>query len=399
MDSPNNSRQLTQIGGTFFAIIGGMGAFGPFLGLSLSQRGIPPESIGLLLGMIPVASTTAMPIWALVADRWRLSTRLLQAATLGSLGVGLAIALPSTNLIFLAVCLGLLGVLRGPVSPLLDALTVKALEDSGKSPTDYGKVRLWGSVGFLICGFLASVAAEVFDLPGAPLWVAVGAWFIGLVFVLRLPVTRSAGPVRLGPALRVLARTPGLGWFVAALPFHTVGLNAYDTWYAVHVDSLGLADTWTGAALFTGIAAEIGLMAISARLLAGRPPEVLFAISVAVGGVRWGLCSILTDPLLLTLLQTSHGFVFALFWLSGTEIMRRAAPPEVRASGQALLLVASYGMGPILGSLAASYLVGKHGTSSLFQFAAICSALALLLLAIGRLTKAKVPRGTRSATP
>ena len=80
--------------------------------------------------------------------------------------------------------------------------------------------------------------------------------------------------------------------------------------------------------------------------------------------------------MLLTALQLSHALVFALFWLAVTETMRRRAPAALRASGQALVLVATYGLGPVLTSALGAVISPRFGVVGLFWAASAAAALA-----------------------
>ena len=364
------------LGLAFLAVVGGVGGFGPYLGLALQRMGTPPAELAAMLAVIPLTNGLATPIWAALSDRFQIGARFLQVATLSSVLVVGAIStalLPSWGL---ALALATYGIMRAPVGPLLDSLTVKSLEARGADPQAYGRVRLWGSVGFLAAGGLAGAVASARPEPGAPLWVAVACWTLGLLVVLRMPAPRAAAPVQLGPAARALAATPGLGWLLLALPLHGIGLNAYDAWYAMLLAERGLGGHWTGAAIVVGVLAEVSLMAAAPRVLAGRDPVALVAMSLGLAALRWAVVAQLTEPLLLTALQLSHAVVFALFWLAVTETMRRRAPPALRASGQALVLVLTYGLGPVLTSALGAALSPRFGVAGLFAAASLAALVA-----------------------
>lgn len=379
----------------FLAMLGGVGAFGPFLGLSLGRSGFTGAEVGVLLGVIPLANTLATPIWAMAADRSAAATRILQGAAAASALIVAGIAWGGLPFVGVAALLALYGLMRAPVGPLLDALTVRTLELGSGDPRGYGRVRLWGSVGFLAAGGAASVIADRSESPGAPLWVAVGCWAVGTLVLLRAPAARARGPVALTASLRALGRAPGLRWLLLALPLHGLGLNAYDAWYAIHIDALGLDSAWTGAALLVGIGAEIGLMAASAQVLGRRDPLLLLMGAMGLAAARWAVVGLSAHPAVLTAAQLSHGVVYGLFWMAATEAMRRWAAPEVRASGQALLLVACYGLGPVLTSALGALVVPKMGTGALFLCASAASLGATGLVGLAW----RAGGGPRSSAP
>jgi MFS transporter, PPP family, 3-phenylpropionic acid transporter len=365
------------------AIMGGIGAFGPFLGLVLDRLGHSAAVIGGLLALVPLTRILSTPLWSLIADRYRIGTRILQAATLCTALVAVAVASGRLEPAGVGLALVVFAFVRAPIGPIIDGLTVRSLETAGVPTTRYGRIRLWGSVAFLGVAGAAALVADTVDMATAPIALAALAWGVGFLVLLRLPAGEAGPPVRLGPALRVLAGRKGLGLVVLSLPLHGLGLNAYDGWYALHVEQLGLASTWTGMALALGVSLEVGVMAVSARVLSRARPETLVAVGMAVAAVRWALTAVISDPLLLTLLQALHGVVFAVFWIGVVELFRRAAPPEVRASAQAVIMTACYGVGPLLTSTVGATLVDAHGTSALFGVASGAAALGAALSWVG----------------
>lgn len=368
---------------SFMAVMGGIGAFGPFLGLVLDRLGHSAAMIGGLFALVPLTRIASTPLWSLVADRYRVGTRILQVATLCTALVAAAVASGWLGPAGIGLALIVFAFVRSPIGPILDGLTVRSLETAGVSTTGYGRIRLWGSVAFLGVAGTAALVADTVDIATAPVALAAVAWGLGFLVLLRLPAGEAGPPVMLGPALRVLADRPGLGLVVLALPLHGLGLNAYDAWYALHVEQLGLASTWTGVALAVGVCLEISVMALSARVLARARPESLVALSMAVAAGRWALTAVVSDPLVLTALQALHGIVFAVFWIGVVELFRRAAPAEVRASSQAVIMTACYGVGPLLTSTVAASLVDDHGTGALFGVAAGAAAVGAGLTWVG----------------
>ena len=370
---------------SFMAIMGGIGAFGPFLGLVLDRLGHSAAVIGGLLALVPMTRIATAPLWSLIADRYRVGSRILQAATVCTTLVAVAVASGRLGPVGLGVVLVAFAFARAPIGPILDGLTVRSLEARGGDASGYGPVRLWGSVAFLVVAGAAAFVADAVSLPTAPMVLAAVAWGLGVLVLLRLPPGEGGPPVPLGPALRVLASRPGLGLVVLALPLHGMGLNAYDAWFALHVEQLGLPSIWTGVALAVGVIMEVGVMAVGARILARFRPEVLVSVSMGVAAVRWCITAFISDPWLLTAVQALHGIAFAVFWIGVVELFRRAAPPEIRASAQAVVMTTCYGLGPLLTSVVGGMLVDDHGTGALFGAAGLAAGIgAVLTFAGGR---------------
>lgn len=369
---------------SYAGVMGAIGAFGPYFGLVMDRLGYSAMAIGGIWALMPATRLLVTPGWAWLADRYRMSTRILQGASLGTVVAVAAMATGALPAAGLAAAMVLFAAMRAPTGALLDALTVRSLEEAGRSTTGYGRIRLWGSVAFLFCAGTGALLADRVEWAPAPLALAAGVWALGFVVTCFLPRGGAVEPVRLAPALRLLAGRPGVGLLVGALALHGMGLNAYDAWYAVHVEHLGLSSVWTGVALACGLTVEVAVMAAGARLLSNRDPALLVAVGLGAGAVRWALTATVTTPALLTALQLLHGVVYAVFWIGVVELFRQLAPKEIRASAQALVILACYGVGPLLTAGVASALVDDHGTQALYGVAAVASSVATVATLLAR---------------
>jgi PPP family 3-phenylpropionic acid transporter len=362
----------------FFAMTGGSGSWVPFLGLYLERTGATGPMLAAYLATMPLARVVAAPLWSMFADRFRRGELLLRWCTIGSAAIAALVLLPLPPALIGLALLGM-SIVRAPIGPVLDAMAVKSLADAGRDVRDYGKIRLWGSFGYLVVGLLASIVAGRATNAAAPLLLAVGAWALAALFTLRIPAAPPAAPTTIGPALRALAGRRFTAPYVVGLIFAGAGMNTYDALYAVHIGACGLDPAWTGAALGAGIATEMALMAWGRRLLQRFDPFAIAAAAMALGALRWALTAVLTDPWALTAVQASHGVVFGAFWLASVEIFRSRAPAEVQTSAQAILTTAGYGIGPLLTSGAMALVLDPGGTEAMFGLAAISSLVAAAL--------------------
>ncbi|MCB9778596.1 MAG: MFS transporter [Alphaproteobacteria bacterium] len=350
----------------YLFVIGGTGAWGPFLGLHLERAGHSGAWIGALLALIPLTRILSAPLWAALADRFRRGATLLRLATGLSTLAAVVVTLDRFGTPGLAVALVAFAFLRAPIGPLLDSAAVQQLVAGGGDARDYGRLRLWGSVGFMALAGLASVLVADADSGRPALWLAVGTWVLATLLTFVMPGPPTAAPAPVLPALRALARAPFLAPLMVGLTLHGAGLAVYDMLLPMHMDGLGLGGGWTGAALGMGIAAEIAIMAVGGRLLQRAPPGPLLVLAALVGAVRWALLAVVTTPWLVVALQASHGIVFGVFWVAGVELMRTQAPAEVRNSAQSLLMISAYGVGSLLTAGATSLWLDAIGTAGLF---------------------------------
>ena len=154
----------------YFTYFFSYGIFLPFWGVWLKGVGLTPEIIGMLLGAGLVARFLgSLLIAPRVSDPSRLITalRVLALATLifamafyaGSHVAWLAVVIVGFNLFF------------SPLVPLTDAL---AGTWQKQFPMDYGRVRVWGSIAFVIGSALTGKLVSLYDYRAILVMLSIG---------------------------------------------------------------------------------------------------------------------------------------------------------------------------------------------------------------------------------
>lgn len=350
----------------FILSLAGLGAFFPFLAAHLEALGFNGLELGALMAMLPLGRLVAAPLWSAAADRYRMAGTLLRAGcSISALG-GILILYASAGT---TAALGLLLFAggRAPLGPIIDSITVRAIPD----PRDYGKVRAWGSLGFLgaalIAGALPEAAARAL---AATLLVATAASAWGV------PREGEGGPAPIGPALRALSRQPFLVPLLLTGALQALTLSVYDTFFSAHVRALGLPTIITSFAVALGVAGEIGVMRIARPLLTRFGPARLLQVAALASIPRWLLTGWVDSPVALVLVQSLHALSFAAFWIAGVQAMAHHAPKEIASSAQSLFTAASYGLGALVGAILAGIVRQRLGTPEIFYMLSGVSVLA-----------------------
>jgi PPP family 3-phenylpropionic acid transporter len=243
--------------------------------------------------------------------------------------------------------------------------------------TTYGRVRLWGSVGFLAAALAVGRAVD----PRAPAVLpAVTAALLGAAAVAawtlparpdgaRLPVTREA---------RALVTAPDFAMFLGVSLLAQVAHASYDLCFSLHLRDLGAGGTLVGVAWALGVVFEVGLMVGAERLLGRFPAPALVAFAVAGAALRWALlASVRSLPALLAL-QPLHALSFALSWVASLAYTRQRAPAHALATAQGLFSAAT-ACGSVVGMLAWGTVYRRFGGGPVFGAAALVALVAAAL--------------------
>jgi MFS family permease len=143
----------------YLFLFAGYGVLIPFLPVYFDSLGLSAVTIGIL-GMIPnIASFTCAPLWSLLSDAYNIKSEVLIGTMIGSIVFTLLFLVnvgytQVAMYVYIIVSVG--AIFRAPMSPLMDAIVMQHLKDN----SDYGKMRLWGAVGFGIFSFIGGALSS-----------------------------------------------------------------------------------------------------------------------------------------------------------------------------------------------------------------------------------------------
>jgi PPP family 3-phenylpropionic acid transporter len=356
-----------------------IGVHVPFWPVWLKSRGLGPGEIGLILSLATWIRALAPPLVAQAIDRRGERKRpmvLLVAATLVAYGL---FPLADGFWPILAVT-AIAAVCFSAVVPLGENLAMLNARDHG---FDYGRVRLWGSLSFIVAALAAGRLLVGRDEDLIP-WLMLATLALTVVATAALPGTRAAPapPTGRSPIVGLLSR-PVFVIFLVATGLIQASHAAYYGFATIHWREAGLSDAVIGALWAEGVVAEIVLFAFSGAVVRRIGPVRLLMLGAAAGMVRWGVLGSTTDLAALVAVQWLHALTFAATHLGAMHFLARAVPREHSATAQTLY--AALGVGVLMGlaMIVSGAIYGALGGGAFHAMAAlsVLGALAALVLA------------------
>jgi PPP family 3-phenylpropionic acid transporter len=268
---------------------------------------------------------------------------------------------------------------------LADALAVARV----RAGAVYGRLRLWGSVGYVAAALAVGALLGPFVLrlrgPLVPcaMWAALAGAFVASLW-LGGTGEHPARP-RLADVRALLSEQPGLRLLLIAGALHWACMAPYNVFFGVFLRDLGLAPLWWGVAYAVGVTAEMLVLLHFHRMHARVSLDALLAAAFVASALRWVGNAVLQAPAALIALQALHGMTFGMFWSAGIALVAATVPPKLRATGQALLVMA-INVGGAVGNLAVGHFYDTAGPSALFAVAAAGELLPLAVILYGRRT-------------
>ncbi len=351
----------------------------PYFPLYLSARGFGAVEIASVLALGPFTRIFAPALWAELADRTG-ARRGIVILSCAALVCGFA-ALPfATGFAAVVAVMGVTHFVAAGGLPLVETITLSSLRPAdspgaGPGPGGYGRVRAWGSVGFIVAGL--AVGAWLDAHPAATLGgVFVLLTTLSLVVSLFVPRGTPAGAAE--PAQRAqAARTRAAARIVLAAGFFMiVAHGALYAFLSLHLRRIGYSTGTIGALWALGVVAEIGVFMLLPRLLRRYSLWAVLVASFAAAVLRFVLIGWYSGSVgLLVFAQCLHGLTFGAHHAASVAALQRLFPAGAQARGQALYSSIAYGAGGVAGSLLAGWLWKAAGAGPTYTAAALAALL------------------------
>lgn len=349
----------------------------PFWPVWLAARGLSAIEIGIVMALGQWFKTLTTPLAGMLADRS--GDRRLTMVTFAAAGlVGFALCLPARGFAALALLNALTGACLSALIPLGDNLALAAAQGAR---LDYGRMRLWGTVSFILATLLSGNALAGRD-PDVILDLLIGASALLLLACHLLP--RLKVPTRAGlQAARGTLLAPRYLLFVAASALVQASHSVYYAFGTLHWQTLGFSSRTIALLWAEGAAAEIALFFWGAPLLRRCGALGLVAVGGAGGALRWAATAVTQDLALIALVQLLHALSFGAAHLGAMHFLAGHAPGEHSATAQALYAaVGGVAAGVVI--LGAGALYSTVGGGAYFAMSALAAAGAALAAILAR---------------
>lgn len=361
----------------------GVGFYLPFFPIWLGSKGLSDVDIGYVLAL-PILVRVFAASWVTgLADR-RLQANLL-LALLNALAACVYLALaPQASLLPIALLTGLSAVALSGVVPLADLLTTAQVRIGALK--DYGRVRLWGSVSFVLSN-LAGGYLIALQGPWLIPFILAGSSSLAALAALQTPSPpRPVEPADAQNAPAAAAFTPTFWLAVGAAACVNATHAAVYAFGSLHWRSLGFSDEAIGLLWAVGVVAEIGIFLVAGGIVArGIGGLRWIAISAVAAVLRFGLMAFDPNFAVTFGLQILHGVTFGCAHLGALAALSALSPEARRAAAQGrFVAVGALAMGVL--TVLAGYLYRLFGSGVFLAMVPVALlGLILAVLAILRL--------------
>ena len=378
---PNTSavqrRQLIPFAAVSASYFAHIGFFNPYLPLWLKELGFGLVAISILTSVQAATRLFAPYAWGWLSDhtgervsllRYGATAAMLSACILffelGPIGLGLVLLVMFTH--------------TSSMMPMSEAAMAHLVSQGGAFDAKrYGRVRLFGSIGFLFTVFLAGAWFEHFGMQHFPGWTVLSLAAVA-ASVWMLPNLKEAVPlqetkVAVWPVLR---QKPVMWFFIAAF-FHVLSHMSVYVFFSLYLDSLGYSKVWIGMLWAVSVIVEIGWFFTQAKWMPKLSLTAWLVVCSVAMVLRMGMTAQWADVLWVLLLsQAIHALTFAAHHTACIALLSHHFPGRLRGRGQALYTVIAYGFPGVLGGLTGGLLSDQFGLQSVYWVSLVTALIA-----------------------
>jgi PPP family 3-phenylpropionic acid transporter len=367
-----------RLSGYYFFYFAFIGAFSPYFGLYLQSLSFSAWDIGLLMSQMQLMRLFGPYLWGALADRLARRVPIIRLAGLISL-VGFSAFFFVRSFEAFLLAMALMAFFWSAALPLVETVTFDHLR---AEPARYSRIRLWGSIGFIVAVMGTGALLDYLPLPSL-LWV-ISAILAGiLLYAFLVPEGPVHPHVDAHPPVGEILRQPRVSALFASCFAMSAAHGALYVFYSIYLADHGYSKSLVGGLWSLGVLAEIAVFFYMSRLMRHFGLRSILLASFAAAVLRflmigWGVESLTV----IVLAQLLHGLTFGAYHAASITAVNCWFPGRSQARGQALYSSLSFGAGGLLGGLLSGWMWDGVGAALTYTLSAAFALLGLLLVVI-----------------
>jgi MFS transporter, PPP family, 3-phenylpropionic acid transporter len=375
-----------RLSGFYFFHFAFIGAFAPYWSLYLKHLSFSALQIGMLMSLLHVTRVFAPAAWGWLADHTGRRLLIVQVAALAGLASYCGVFF-GESFGWMFVTMALMSFFWSASLPLIEATTLSYL---GESTASYGRIRVWGSVGFI---FAVTATGYLLDASGIAslLWAVLGFKLGIVIFSRQIPEGEVMVHHGDGTSIGKIFRRPEVIAFFAACMLMALAHGPYYTFYSIYLVEHGYSKSIVGWLWATGVICEIGIFFMMPQLMHRFRLKQIMAFSFGCAIARFLMIGWGVDwPAMILLAQALHAATYGAHHATAMMVVHQFFRGRHQAKGQALYTSLTFGLGGTLGGIFSGYAWEWLGAGLTFTVSSIAVLIGLMLVVwkmnVGRVT-------------
>ena len=366
----------------YFFYFAALGGFLPYWSLYLEHIKFNALEIGELSALMVATKIIAPNLWGWIADHTGKSLRVIRITSFFA-AIIFAGFFFRDNYLWVAMTTIGFSFFWNAALPQFEAATLFHLK---KEPHQYSKIRLWGSIGFIVAVLSIGRFIDVLSidyLPEMIICLLAMIWLVSLI----TPETKLARKTESKVGLFKIIKQPEVIAFFMVYMLLQLAHGPYYVFYSIYLNQFEYTPTMIGFLWALGVAAEVLLFIFMKSLLKWISLRHILLISVFLSICRWLIIAFYVESLpLMIVAQLLHAATFGASHVVAIHLVHKYFGEHHLGKGQALYSSLSFGLGGMIGSLYSGYFWDLYGAWFVYSMAAAACFIALIIafLWVGR---------------
>ena len=364
-----------RLSGFYFFFFASVGAFVPYWGVYLKSLNFSSVEIGQLMAILMATKIISPNVWGWIADHHGKRLPIVRLGAFLSLLSFTCVFFVESSFLGMALMLVACGFFWNATLPQYEATTLNHL---GEQSHRYTKIRVWGSVGFIVTVILLGLGIDAFGVGLLPYVILVLMLGILLACLLTPADTEQIHHESTLSFKSIISRPEVIALFVICFLMQA-SHGPYYTFFSIYLENSGYSQSAVGQLWALGVIAEVGIFLIAHRLFNKVSLKSFMILSLILASLRWVLIAYFVDSVaILFFAQCLHAASFGIYHAVAIQLIHRFFIGRAQGRGQALYSSLSFGLGGALGSLYSGYLWDASSTITYLVAAGLSGIAAVI---------------------
>ncbi|WP_371281833.1 MFS transporter [Dokdonella sp.] len=368
---------MLRLSSFYFAYYAALGAFTPYWSLYLKGTGQDVAAISVLMSLWYATRVVAPSTWSTLAARSANPVHWLRIGCVLTLLSFSAFTL-ELDFAWLFVVMCVFCFMYNAVMPQFESITLSHLVGRAER---YGRIRVWGSIGFVAVVALFGVSLDHLPVTALP-WLMLPLFAGMLASAMMNDYGRTPAAQAEADTVNFLSRLRRpevIAFFIVALLMQ-LSFGPYYTFYSIYLDEHGYSSSALGMFWSIGVIVEIAVFTFSTWIFRRWSASTVLLISLVAASLRWAVIALWPDSVaLMTIAQTLHALSFAGFFAASMQFLVKFFPGRQNGHAQGIFYGFSSGIGGVLGALLSGLVWKVSGGDTAFLLASATSAVAAVV--------------------
>ncbi len=354
----------------YFFMFFALGTFLPLFSQYLKWKDFSGKELGLAFSLGSLATIIMQPIWGYISDHFKkpkvVINLLIIASSLSTLGIAF-----SPNVVTITIFYLIFMIFFSGLNPVCDSLVLA-------SPFEFGKIRLWGAIGFAIGVQVAGILAEKFGLNIIfPLIIVSYLATLGIVSLIKVEEIEEH-PISKRDILILLSNKK---FIIFLLGSFMIGgtITAHNNYFGILYRELGGSIAGIGLAFLLFAGSEAPVMVFSQNLAKKINLTLALFISSLIFNIRWFWYGTGPNPNFILFLFFLQGLSIGSYLVFVTLFISENTKSNLRTTAIAIYASFSVGIGGMILQYVSGLLLENKGIKFVYTFYFYCTIVASLL--------------------